>query len=286
MTAPTPRDHKPRSARDILRSISYEIMPFRGTEDAVLEHIPVEVPLTVTVTEAKGLEATLDLAANLTAYGYRVSPHLAARMVKHTAHAEELVTQLTDAGINTVFVVGGDAPIPIGDFTEALDLLRVLADTGPLRRIGIGGYPEGHAVIAERDLEVALAAKAPLATHVISQICFDATTTVEWARHLHRNHPQLDVVLGIPAPVSRQKLVRIAGGIGLGQSARFLRKQQNTIWRLLRPGGYRPDKLLRAFEPHLDAQELGIAGIHLFTFNELRGAEAWRQSLLAQLDAD
>ncbi|GAA4660548.1 MULTISPECIES: methylenetetrahydrofolate reductase [Amycolatopsis] len=285
MTETTTRRRAPRSTRDILRTISYEIMPFRGTEDAVLEHVPVDVPLTVTVTEAKGIETTIALAANLTARGYRVSPHVAARMVRDTAHAKDLAAQLTEAGIDRVFVVGGDAPVPAGEFTEALDLLRVFAETGMFTRTGIGGYPEGHARITDQDLDAALTAKAPLATHVITQICFDARTTVDWARRVHRGHPDLEVVIGVPAPVSRQKLVRIAGGIGLGQSARFLRKQQNTIWKLIRPGGYRPDKLLRAFEPHLAAPDVNIAGIHLFTFNELAGAEAWRRSLLARLDA-
>jgi methylenetetrahydrofolate reductase (NADPH) len=90
-------------------------------------------------------------------------------------------------------------------------------------------------------------------------------------------------VIGVPAPVSRQKLVRISAGIGLGQSARFLRKQQNVIWKLIRPGGYRPDKLLRALAPHLAAPDINVQGIHLFTFNELERAENWRRSLLTRL---
>ncbi|KAA9165652.1 5,10-methylenetetrahydrofolate reductase [Amycolatopsis acidicola] len=260
-------------------------MPFRGTENAVLDHVPAEVPLTVTVTEAKGLEATLDLSSALRAHGYQVSPHIAARMVKNETHAEDIATQLADAGIDRVFVIGGDAPVPVGEFTEALDVLRVFADTGTFQRTGIGGYPEGHAKIGNRELDTALAAKAPLATHVITQICFDAKTTLDWARRVYRDHPELEVTIGVPAPVSRQKLMRIAGGIGLGQSARFLRKQQNVIRKLIRPGGYRPDKLLRAFEPRLGEPDLNITGIHLFTFNELHGAEAWRQALLARLDA-
>ena len=274
---------EPRSARDIVRNISFEIMPFRGVEETVLEHVPTEVELTVTVTEAKGIEATVDLATRLTNHGYRTAPHLAARLVKDTAHARDLLAQLTAAGIDRVFIVGGDNPRPAGQFNAAADLLRVVAETDDFQRIGIGGYPEGHATIGDGDLNEALTEKAPLASHVITQICFDANTTVDWARRVHRNSPQLGVVVGVPAPVSRQKLMRISAGIGLGQSARFLRKQQNVIWRLMRPGGYRPDNLLRAFTPHLTAPDINIRGFHLFTFNELQQAEAWRQTQLAKL---
>lgn len=270
-------------AREILRDVSYEIMPFRGTEAAVLEHVPLDVPLTVTVTEAKGLETTIDLASALTAHGYQVAPHLAARMVKDKTHAEDLVAQLTEAGIDSVFVIGGDAPTPLGELTEAADLLHVIHEAAMFRRVGIGGYPEGHAWITDRKLDTALARKAPLATHVVTQICFDAHTTLNWARRTHRRHPNLDVLIGLPAPVSRQKLMRISANIGLGQSARFLRKQRGLIWKLVRPGGYRPDKLLRAFTPHLADPDLNVRGIHLFTFNELKAAEAWRQSLLTRL---
>src|SRR5690349_1204506 len=102
--------HKAKSASEILSNVSYEIMPFRGTEEVVLEHVPKNVALTVTVTEQKGLAATIDLASRLTAQGYRVAPHLAARMVTDKAHAADLVAQLAQAKIDRVFVIGGDAP--------------------------------------------------------------------------------------------------------------------------------------------------------------------------------
>jgi methylenetetrahydrofolate reductase (NADPH) len=44
---------------DLLRNVSYEVVPFKSTERAVVENVPTSVPLTVTVTEARGLAATL-----------------------------------------------------------------------------------------------------------------------------------------------------------------------------------------------------------------------------------
>ena len=49
---------------------------------------------------------------------------------------------------------------------------------GPLRdrfdEIGITGYPESHHLISDEETIQAMFAKAPMATCIISQICFDA----------------------------------------------------------------------------------------------------------------
>ncbi|WP_062432513.1 methylenetetrahydrofolate reductase [Herbidospora daliensis] len=252
-------------------AISYEILPFRDAEESVLTHVPPAVPLTVTATEAKGLGPTLDLAVRLTGSGYTVSPHLAARLVRDEQELTDIVARLKDGGVDGVFVIGGDAPEPAGRFPDALSLLEALAETGHhFRRVGIGGYPEGHGTIDRELIDRALALKTPHATHVITQMCFDARTTLAWARDVH-----LPVVVGLPGAVTRQKLIRISAGLGLGRSARFLRKQQNLAWRLLLPG-YRPNRLIAQLAPHVGGL---IAGFHLFTFNELAKTEAWRRSL-------
>ncbi|WP_326837718.1 methylenetetrahydrofolate reductase [Amycolatopsis rhabdoformis] len=266
---------------DVVRAMSYEVMPFRGTEQNVLEHVPPAVPLTVTVTDAKGLEPTLDLTERLLRHGYQVAPHLAARQFTDRAHVADVVARLDEAGARSVFVIGGDAPHPAGPFADAHSLLLAMAELGhPFTEVGIGGYPEGHANIPAAALDNALREKAPLATRVITQICFDAAATGAWAAGISASGVDLPVHIGLPGPVNRQKLVRISAGIGLGQSARFLRKQQNLVWRLLLPHGYEPTKLAR----RLAAVPGNIAGLHVFTFNELAKTEAWRRELLARLD--
>lgn len=106
---------------------------------------------------------------------------------------------------------------------------------------------------------------------------------MDWARTVRAGGVATDIRIGLPGAVTRQKLVRISAGLGLGQSARFLSKQQNLVWRFLLPGGYRPDRLVRALAPHLGAADHGLAGFHLFTFNEIARTEAWRASWLRKL---
>jgi methylenetetrahydrofolate reductase (NADPH) len=265
-----------RNLADLVRNISYEVMPFRRTEQAVLAHVPTSVPLTVTVTEAKGLDATLVLAERLHRHGYRVAPHLAARQFVDARHVEDVVARLRDVGIGSVFVVGGDAPRPAGPFPDAYSLLPMIGHS--FAEVGIAGYPEGHATIPREAVDLALKQKAPLATHAITQICFDATTTCVWAAGV-----DLPVCVGLPGPVNRQKLVRVTRNIGLGQSARFVRKQGGLLWRLLLPRGYRPSRFVRRLDAAMSMVDTNIRGLHVFTFNELHRTERWRQRLLAEV---
>jgi methylenetetrahydrofolate reductase (NADPH) len=271
---------------DLMRQISYEVIPFRNAERAVLADVPASVPLAVNVTEARGIDATVDLTARLLGHGYAVQPHLPARLFAGMGHLEEVLGRLGEVGARSAFVIGGDMPRPAGPFADAFALLAAMQEVGhPFDEIGIGGYPEGHADIPDDAIDLALKQKAPMATHIITQICFDAGTTATWAAALAAAGIDLPVRVGMPGPVNRQKLVRISAGLGLGQSARFLRKQHHLLWRLALPGGYRPTRLARRLGAAVPASS-NIRGLHIFTFNELRGAELWRRHLLTALSEE
>jgi methylenetetrahydrofolate reductase (NADPH) len=256
-------------------------MPFKNTEQGVLEHFPTSVPLNITVTVAKGIDTTLALAEKLHAHGYTVAPHLPARQFVDRAHVADVVARLREAGVTAAFVIGGDAPTPAGEFVDALGLLEAIHEIGhPFTQLGIGGYPEGHGTIPRGAIDTALRRNAPLATKILTQICFDAATTGSWAAGLAADGIALPVHVGMPGPVNRQKLVRVTAGIGLGQSARFLSKQQG-MWRFLLPGGYDPTKFARRLAAAAAKTPSTIKGLHIFTFNELAGTERWRQELLA-----
>ena len=288
---PPPRADAPptrRGARTALeralRGASYEVLPLRDAEASVVEHVPQTVPLTVTVTEAKGLTPTLELAERLSGHGFTVTTHLAARLVRDAAHLADVVARLRAADVDGVFVVGGDAAEPAGAFPDALSLLEALETVGHhFRHVGIGGYPEGHGHIDPELIERALERKAPHATHVITQLCFHPATTTSWARQVRLRGVDLPIRVGLPGAVTRQKLVRISAGLGLGQSARFLLKQHSMFWRFFLPHGYRPDRLVEGLAPTLGHPEHNLQGFHLFTFNEVARTEAWRQEWLARL---
>jgi methylenetetrahydrofolate reductase (NADPH) len=268
----------------LLHNVSYEVVPFKSTEQAVLTSVPTSIPLNVTVTEARGMEATLHLTERLVPHGYRVAPHLAARQLVDRRQVADVVDRLRAAGVRAVFVIGGDSPEPAGSFPDAYSLLQAMQEIGhPFEEIGIAGYPEGHPAAAPDTLDLALKRKAPVATRIITQICFDAAATSTWAARIAAFGVDLPVHVGVPGPVNRQKLVRISAGLGLGQSARFLRKQRGLLWRFLVPGGYHPTRLVKRLGGALARTTNNAQGLHVFTFNELTNTEKWRRELLSSL---
>jgi methylenetetrahydrofolate reductase (NADPH) len=267
-----------------LREASYEVLPLRTAEEAVVGHVPRSVPLTITTTEAKGLTPTIELAERLSGHGFTATPHLAARLVRDESHLTDIVARLRAAGVNGVFVIGGDAAEPAGTFSDAFSLLDELEAIGHhFEHVGIGGYPEGHGHISAELIERALERKAPHASHIVTQLCFHPSTTTAWARQVKLRGVDLPIRIGLPGAVTRQKLVRISAGLGLGQSARFLLKQHSMFWRFFLPHGYRPDRLVERLAPALGRTENNLQGFHLFTFNEVARTEAWRQEWLARL---
>jgi len=274
--APTPDE----ALRRILSNITYEVMPFKGTYEKVVAAVPTSVRITVTASPAKSLGDTVDLAVRLAGAGYRVVPHLSARMLTGRDELRRLLDTMAEAGIDAAFVIGGDGE-PSGEFSDALGVLEALAGMEHhVTDLGVGGYPEGHPGIPDEALWTALKQKAPYARHIVTQICFDPRATLAYAAEVRRRGIDLPISVGMPGAVHRQKLMRIVGKIGMGDSARFLHKQHSLIWKFFSPGGYNPKKLIKGLTPHLAEPDCPIEGFHIFTFNDVEGTEAWRQKLL------
>jgi methylenetetrahydrofolate reductase (NADPH) len=75
----------------------------------------------------------------------------------------------------------------------------------------------------------------------------------------------------------------MAARAGVAESTRFLAGHADWILRLGLPGGYSPERLLDRAAPALTAPGAAVAGLHLFTFNQVRQTEEWRTALLRRL---
>ena len=264
----------------LLEHIRYEVLPTATIEDKLLEHVPVERTLTVTASPNKGLEETLDLTERLTGHGYVAIPHLAARMVRDRAELVEICDRLGGKGITRIFVPGGDADPP-GAYPDALSLLQELAEIDhPFSHVGITGYPESHPTIHD-DLTIqSMWDKRRYATHIVSNLTFDPSVLTGWVRRMRKRGITQPLLLGVPGPVDRAKLLAMAGKIGVGESTRFLVKHKGTFARLAAPGGFTGEKFLQKCAAELGAPEFGLEGVHVFTFNQVAETEKWRTELL------
>ncbi len=266
----------------LLEGARYEVMPTASITDQVLAHVPASVPLTLTAAPGRGLEATLGLAETLAGAGYHVVPHLAARMVTGRSELVEIVERLTAAGVTSVFVPGGDADPPAGDYTAALDLLRDLAGMDhPFRHVGITGYPESHPTIDDDVTVQAMWDKRTYATHIVSNMTFDAEHLATWCERVRRRGVSLPLLVGVPGPVERTKLLGMATKIGVGESLRFLRKQRSVFARIAAPG-FSTDRFVARVGALSTNDALAIAGLHVFTFNQVGVIEAWRRRMIEE----
>jgi methylenetetrahydrofolate reductase (NADPH) len=262
----------------------YEILPLDGIADAVLAHVPPEIKVTVTASASRGLDASLDLVERLSAAGYAVVPHLSARLVRDPAHLREVTGRLRAAAVDDVFVIAGDIDEPSGEFAGAAELLAAIEELGHrFSAVGISGYPESHHVISDETTIEAMFEKEPMATYIVSQICFDAATIDTWVRRVRDRGTMLPIWVGVPGGVTNRRLLQISRRIGLGESARFLRAHGAWIRRLALPRVYEPTALVEALGPIVADPAARVAGFHLYTFNELERTERWRRQTIERL---
>jgi len=270
------------SVAPLLEHPRYEVFPAGGVADSVAQWVPPGMTVTVTASPTKGLDATLDLTEVLAGRGYRVVPHLSARLVRDDAHLADITARLIACGVEDVFVPAGDADPPAGRFDSALSLLERLAEMGnPFPRTGITGYPETHPRIDDDITVQAMWDKRRLASYIVSNLCFDPGTV----RRVRARGVTLPLYVGMAGPVERARLLRMAAKAGASESARFLAGHVEWFLRFGTPGGYRPERLLARLAPAVTAPDAGVAGLHLFTFNQVQQTEEWRRELLARTGA-
>ena len=74
------------------------------------------------------------------------------------------------------------------------------------------------------------------ATHVVSNLTFDAGAIKSWVERMRGRGVTMPLLLGMPGPIDRTKLLTMATKIGVGESTRFLAKNKGTFARLAAPG--------------------------------------------------
>jgi len=217
-------------------------------------------------------------AVTLREAGFEPVPHLAAR---HFASEEDLAGYLArmtgSAGVERVLLIGGDIEIPRGPYASSLDVLA----SGPfresgIREAGIAGYPEGHPAISDDALhralhaKVAVAKRAGVALHIVSQFCFSVAPIRTWLAGLAAQGIALPASVGLAGPASPRTLLRFALRCGVDLPVR----KANVAAQLLM--GVSPDAIVGELD-----REGGLGGypgpvtVHLYSFGGLARTAAW-----------
>ncbi len=270
---------------ELVANLHYEIVPMKSIEQAITD-LPSGAHVSVTCSPAKGIAATLEYTDHLIGLGHRPIPHLAARMVEGPDDAAKIAGWLRERELPEVYVIAGDAPEPAGPYDGALSFLRDFLDADPgVGRVGVAGYPDGHALIPDEVVQEQLRAKqALLAEHgmggwISTQMCFDETTIRSWLESERADGIVLPVRLGVPGVVDRARLMTMGTRLGIGTSLRYLSKNRSTVMHLMAPGGFDPTAMVVAFAD--DAERLGIEALHSFTFNAVAETRAWQEMIMS-----
>jgi len=268
----------------LVADLHYEIVPTSSVGRAI-ESLPTGADVSVTCSPVAGIPATVELTERLVAGGFAAVPHLAARMVGSRRQTVELARWARDLGLREVFVIAGDAAEPRGPYEGALAFMRDFLEGAPgVDRLGFAGYPDGHPHIADSVLDSQLLSKqellaaADVGGWVSTQMCFDADRVRTWLRAQRDRGLDLPIRLGVPGVVDRTRLMKMGTRLGVGASVRYLAKNTSTVMRLVAPGGYDPTDLVAALAT--DAESLGIAGLHSFTFNAVAETVAWHDEII------
>lgn len=280
--------HNGKKLAELMDQAYLEIIPTKTIVDRLI-HLPRHSYVALTCSPVHGVGPTLDMVDELRALPeerqLKLVPHIAARVVRDKGHLREILARLDDARVESVFVPGGDADEPVGDYDCSLDLLRDIAEIGhEFEDVGIAAHPEGHPMIDDAELLRLLKEKQEYSTYLVTQMCFNPQALIKWLQEIRRAGVRLPAWLGLPGVVEIPRLIALSLRIGVGQSVKVLKKQKGLVRKMISARPYLPNDLLDGISLYLDDPELDIPGFHLFSFNNIERTERWRVETYEKLN--
>jgi methylenetetrahydrofolate reductase (NADPH) len=210
-------------------------------------------------------------------HGLKPVPHVPARFVHDRDDLSRRLEAFAKEGrAERVLVLGGGAKHPLGSYKAAIELLETgLLQANGMTGFGMAGHPEGNAditstlgegaLIEALKLKQAYARDHGMSAFIATQFLFAAEPVMAWADTLKAHGIALPIAVGVPGPATIKTLVRFAQMCGVGQSARFIRKQALNVGKLLTvnaPDAFVADLARLA----LERPELHIARPHFYPF--------------------
>lgn len=261
-------------------------------DEKVLPELASFLPQGATVyvahTPKAEFEDVLRVSLQVQALGLRASPHLVARRLPGEQAVRMGLQRLCAAGVEQALLVAGDRDVPLGPYSNTLDVLAsdVLINSG-LRRLGVAGHPEGHPHANAEQLWEALRIKQAFGVRsginvfVATQFGFDPQGVHDWATQFAAHGIALPVHAGIAGPTSLTKLLRFAMQCGVGASLQASMKNMKAVSKVASHATTPEDMVPALVELGAGTPSARIVQPHFFTFG---GAVATAQWLRAVSD--
>jgi methylenetetrahydrofolate reductase (NADPH) len=276
-----------RDVQALLPGYSIEVTPKTDSEvDRFKEFLPATTRVYLAHIDGTSIDEMLSSAVRLKENGYRVMPHIPARLIKDTATLENWLTRYQyEAGVDEALLIAGDCK-PCGSFDSSIQLLETgLFDQKGFQRLHFAGHPEGNRDIGSfQKLTDAILSKQHLCERtnvqdvaLVTQFCFDSRPVIDWATTLRAKGIDLPIHVGVAGPTKLKKLIKHAMACGVGASLRVLQKRAMDMTQLLLP--YDPiDVIADLAKIRADDPTCLIQQIHFFPFGDVNSTAEWANS--------
>jgi methylenetetrahydrofolate reductase (NADPH) len=225
-------------------------------------------------------EQTLETCAQVAAAGFDPVPHIPVRRLKNAQELDRVLAAARNCGASELLLISGDCAEAEGPYSRVLDvLLSGTIQKHGFARLSVAGHPEGHPVVAAREIRQAQldkgrwAAAAGIRMSLVTQFFFEAAPFIRWASDLRAAGVEARLVAGLPGPASLTRLLKLARHCGVGPSMRALSSHPGSMLKLLSERS--PDGLLQDLAAQRQRQPDLLDGIHLFSFGGFLRTAAW-----------
>lgn len=277
-----------------LSRLSLEITP-RQTEKLPLiaKRLRPGTRIFIALIDPADRPGQIEIAKAVRAHGLEPIPHVPARFIIDRADLEDRLRQFAEgAMVRHILLLGGGAPVPLGKFDAAIQLLDTgLIEKFGMERVGFAGHPEGNpdivklhgpeSLIKALQEKQAAAQAHGLTAHIATQFLFEAGPVAHWAKSLREAGINLPIHVGVPGPATIKTLAKYALMCGVGNSARFIRRQALNVSKLLTVST--PDEFVADLAKlSVEKNELGIVAPHFYPFGGFDKLFDWLAAKMAE----
>ncbi|WP_176249991.1 methylenetetrahydrofolate reductase [Sulfitobacter sp. HGT1] len=284
--APAP-DMPNREVEAFLQDYSIEVMPRTAEKvENFRDLLPAGTRVYIAHIEGTPIEDMVATAARLNADGFKVMPHMPARIIKDKATLENWIAMYQgEADVKQALLLAGGVTTPHGDFSDSMQLMDTgLFDKHGFERLHIAGHPEGNRDIdtdgGRLRVDDALRWKQGFSERtdakmaIATQFAFDAQPIIEWADSLKHAGIDLPIHIGIAGPAKLQTLIKFAIACGVGPSLKVLQKRAMDVTKLLLP--YEPTDVITQLAAQKAANpDFNVTHVHFFPLGGIKANANW-----------
>lgn len=214
--------------------------------------------------------------------GLNPVPHIVARQLTSEEELRGFLNRaVVEGNVEKVLLIGGDGFNPAGPFKDAAAVLAsgLLREAG-IRKVSVGGYPDGHPQVPESVLRADLQNKMEIARaegidlSIVTQFSFSPGNIVEYCDNVESWAPGVPVYAGLAGPTSPAQLLRFAKICGVSMSLKGANRLGLNAIKLASNGG--PDgQVTKLAQSRVADLARNLAGIHLFSFGGFVPSSEW-----------